>query len=122
MTLFAWMLAAALVLLALVAAASTRVPALDRPVRLATYGAEALVVLFAVADLGLVLRADPADRPDSLVTHLGYALAAVGLVPTLAMRQAPVEEGSEPEPVSPWVVAVALLAVAVCVVRLVQTR
>ena len=26
-----------------------------------------------------VLRADPADRPESLVTHLGYALAAVHL-------------------------------------------
>ncbi len=122
MTLFAWSLAGALVLLAVAAAVSTRVTALDRPVRLATYAAEGLVVLFAVVDLGLVLRADPVDRPDSLVTHLGYALAAVGLVPALAMRQTPVEEGSEPEPVSGWVVAVALLAVAVCVVRLVQTR
>jgi len=121
-TLFAWSLAGALVLLAVAAAVSTRVTALDRPVRLATYAAEGLVVLFAVVDLGLVLRADPVDRPDSLVTHLGYALAAVGLVPALAMRQTPVEEGSEPEPVSGWVVAVALLAVAVCVVRLVQTR
>jgi hypothetical protein len=121
-TAFAWSLAAALALLAVVAAVSTRVTALDRPVRLATYAAEALVVVFVVADLGLVLRAGPGDRPDSLVTHLGYGLAAVGLVPTLAMRQTPVDEGSEPEPVSPWVVAVALLAVAVCVVRLAQTR
>jgi hypothetical protein len=121
-TALAWSLAAALALLAVVAAVSTRVTALDRPVRLATYAAEALVVVFVVADLGLVLRAEPGERPDSLITHLGYALAAVGLVPTLAMRQAPVDEGSEPEPVSPWVVAVALLAVAVCVVRLAQTR
>lgn len=121
MTLLAWSLAAALVLLAAVAAASSRLPALERPVRLATYAAEGLVVLYAVADLGLVLRADPADRPDSLVTHLGYSVAAVGVVPLLAMRASPVEEGSEPEPVSPWVVAVALLAVAVCVVRLAQT-
>ncbi len=122
MTLFAWSLATALLLLAAAAALSTRLPALDRPVRLGTYVAEALVAAFAVVDLGLVLRADPGDRPESLVTHLGYALAAVGLVPALAMRQTPVEEGSEPEPVSAWVVAVALLAVAVCVVRLVQTR
>ena len=122
MTLLAWSLAAALVLLAAAAGASSRLPALERPVRLATYAAEGLVVLYAVADLGLVLRAGPADRPESLVTHLGYSLAAVALVPLLAMRPTPVDEGDQPEPVSPWVLAVALLAVAVCVVRLAQTR
>lgn len=126
MTLLAWSLAAALVLLAVVAVLSTRLPALERPVRLATYGAEALVVVFVVADLGLVLRAEPADRPASLLTHVGYAIAAVGLVPTLATRATPVGEhageGADPEPASPWVLAIALLAVAVCVVRLVQTR
>lgn len=122
MTLLAWSLAAVLVLLAVAAAVSTRVPALDRPVRLATYAAEGLVVLFVVADLGLVLRADAADRPDSMVTHLGYALAAVGLVPALTMRPAAPGDDEEPEPASAWVVAIALLAVAVCVVRLAQTR
>jgi hypothetical protein len=125
-TLLAWSLAAALVLLAVVAALSTRVAALQRPARLGSYAGEALVVVLVVADLGLVLRADPADRPDSLVTHVGYALAAVGLVPVLTTRPAPVgqdaEAAAEAEPVSPWVLAVALLAVAVCVVRLVQTR
>lgn len=122
MTLLAWSLAAALVLLAVAAAVSTRVTSLDRPVRLATYAAEGLVVLLVVADLGLVLRADAAARPDSMVTHLGYALAAVGLLPALTMRPAAPGDDSEPEPASAWVVAVALLAVAVCVVRLVQTR
>ncbi|GAA1478902.1 hypothetical protein GCM10009623_33480 [Nocardioides aestuarii] len=122
MTLFAWSLAAALVLLAVAAAVSTRVTSLDRPVRLATYAAEGVVVFFVVADLGLLLRAGSADRPDSMVTHLGYALAAVGLVPALTMRPNAVDDAPEPEPVSGWVVAVALLAVAVCVVRLVQTR
>lgn len=122
MTLLAWSLAAVLVLLAVAAAVSTRVPALDRPVRLATYAAEGLVVLFVVADLGLVLRADADDRPDSMVTHLGYALAAVGLVPALTMRPAAPGDHDEPEPASAWVVAIALLAVAVCVVRLAQTR
>ena len=93
--------------------------------RVAVVVAEALVVVFVVADVGLVLRADAADRPDSLITHLGYALAAVGLVPALVWRApTPDEEEHEaaPEPVSLWVVAVALLAVAVCVVRLAQTR
>lgn len=123
MTLLAWSLALVLVLLAVAAAISTRVPALDRPVRLATYAAEGLVVAFAVVDLGLVLRADAADRPDSMLTHLGYAVAAVGLVPMLVLRRPPHDDPeAEVEPASMWVVVVALVAVAVCVVRLAQTR
>ena len=114
----AWLVAAVLVLAALAAAAATRVTALERPVRLAV---TPLVVVLVVADLGLVLRADPADRPDSMLTHLGYAVASVGLVPMLLQRRPPAE-GAEAEPASLWVVALALLAVAVCVVRLVQTR
>jgi hypothetical protein len=120
-----WSTAVALLLLAVAAAVATRVPALDRPVRLATYGAEALVVLVAVIDTGLVLRADPADRPDSTLTHVGYAVVAAGLLPLLVWRR-PLEEDAEPEPdpepVSLWVVVVALLAVAACLVRLAQTR
>lgn len=115
-------LAVGLVLVALVAAVATRTASLDRPVRLAVLAAEAVVVLYVVADIGLVLRGD-GDGPDSLVTHLGYAAASAGLVPALVLR-APAPEGSEAEvePASLWVVAVALLAVAICVVRLAQTR
>jgi hypothetical protein len=40
----------------------------------------------------------------------------------LTRRTSPDDPDAEVEPVSLWVVAVALLAVAVCVVRLVQTR
>ena len=122
-TTFAWLAAAALLLLAVVAGIATRVPVLDRPVRLATYGAEALVVLVAVVDVGLLLRAEPADRPDSMLTHVGYAVVAAGLLPLLVWRR-PLEEeqAADPEPVSLWVVVVALLAVAACLVRLAQTR
>jgi hypothetical protein len=107
------------------AALATRVPSLERSVRVAVVVAEALVVVFVVVDVGLVLRADTADRPDSVITHFGYALAAVGLVPAIVWRApTPAEEEHDatPEPVSLWVVVVALLAVAVCVVRLAQTR
>jgi len=124
-TVVSGMVAGVLALVALAAAVATRVPTLERPVRIAVVVAEVLVVLYVVVDVGMVLRADAADRPDSLITHLGYALAAVGLVPALAWRApTPGEEEQEatPEPVSLWVVTVGLLAVAVCVVRLAQTR
>ncbi len=115
-------LAALLVLVAVAAALATRIVVLERPVRTAVVAAEAVVVLFVVADLGLVLRAE-GDRPDSLFTHFGYAVAAAGLIPALAWRvPAPGEVEEEVEPASLWVVVVALLAVAVCVVRLAQTR
>jgi hypothetical protein len=117
----AWLVAAVLVAVALVAVVATRVPALERPVRLLVTPLVVLVAVVVVADLGLVLRADPADRPDNMLTHLGYAVASVGLVPALVQRRPPAD-GAEEEPASLWVVAVALLAVAVCVVRLVQTR
>jgi hypothetical protein len=125
-TALAWTLAAALSALAVVAAVATRVPALDRPVRVAALAAEAVLVVVTVVDLGLVLAADSADRPDSMLTHVGYAVATVGLLPTLVVRRpdnpdVPPEE-LEVEPASLWVVAIGLLAVAVCVVRLAQTR
>jgi hypothetical protein len=119
----AWVLAAVLVWAAVLAVAATRVPALEQPVRMAVTPLVIVVAVLVVADLGLVLRADPADRPDSMLTHVGYAVASVGLVPLLTTRRAaPDTPESEVEPVSLWVVALALLAVAVCVVRLVQTR
>ncbi len=126
MTTLAWTLAAALAGLAVAAGVATRVPALDRPVRMAALVAEAVLVVVTVVDLVLVLAADPADRPDSMLTHLGYAVATVGLLPLLVLRQpddpdVPPEQ-LEVEPASLWVVAIGLLAVAVCVVRLVQTR
>jgi hypothetical protein len=122
----AWTLAAALTVLAVVSAAATRVPALDRPVRMAALVAEGVLVVVTIVDLVLVLEADAADRPDSMLTHVGYAVATVGLLPLLVLRQpedpdVPPEE-LEVEPASLWVVAIGLIAVAVCVVRLAQTR
>lgn len=124
-TTFAWLVAALLLVLALAAAVATRVPGLVRPVRVGVVAAEALVGLVVLVDLGLVLRADAAERPDSLLTHVGYAVAAAGLVPLLVWRTPSPDDGEpelDPEPASLWVVAVTLLAVAVCVVRLAQTR
>lgn len=125
MVLLAWLTAALLLLAAVAAAFATRVPFLERPVRAALVPVEVLVALVVVVDLGLVLRAEQADRPASMLTHVGYAVAAVGLLPMLAWRHPEAEDAeaeTDPEPVSLWVVAIALLAVAVCVVRLVQTR
>jgi hypothetical protein len=95
-------------------------------VRVAALVAEAVLVVVTVVDLALVLGADPADRPDSMLTHVGYAVATVGLLPLLVLRQ-PEDPDVPPdelqvEPASLWVVAIGLVAVAVCLVRLVQTR
>lgn len=120
MIVIAWLAAAVLAVAALVAMAATRVPTLERPVRLAVAPLVVAVAVLVVADLGLVLRADAAHRPESMFTHVGYAVAAVGLVPALVLRT-PSGDSPQVEPASLWVVAVALLAVAVCVVRLVQT-
>jgi len=112
-----------LALIAVTAALASRVPSLERPVRFAVVAVEALLVFLVVADLGLVLRADDADRPASMLTHVGYAVATVGLLPLLAWRRPPVDDpDAEVEPVSLWVVVITVVAVAVCVVRLTQTR
>jgi len=109
------------VLAAVLAAVATRAPSLERAARVSVPVVEGLVVLFVVADAGLLLRSG--ERPDSLLTHVGYAVAAVGLLPVLAWQRPPHDDPeAEVEPVSLWVVAVALVAVAVCVVRLAQTR
>lgn len=119
----AWSAAAVLVALAVLAGAATRVAVLERPVRVAVPVVEGLLLVLVVADLGLVLRADAEDRPDSMLTHLGYGVAAVGLLPLLVSRRPDPDDPEAPvEPASLWVLAIALVAVAVCVVRLVQTR
>ncbi len=110
-------------LVAVLAVVAIRVPALERLVRVSVVVVEVLVVGYVVADTGLLLRAG--ERPDSLVTHVGYAVASVGLLPVLAWRQPVAEDAGDPEdaePVSLWVVAIALVAVAICLLRLAQTR
>ena len=124
MTVLSGVVVGTLALVALAAALATRVPSLQRPVRVAVVAVEALLAFLVVADLGLVLRADDADRPSSLLTHVGYAVATVGLLPLLVWRRPPPpgDPEAEVEPVSLWVVVITAVAVAVCVVRLAQTR
>lgn len=123
MTILSGVVVGVLALVAVAAALASRVASLEPPVRVAVVAVEALLAFLVVADLGLVLRADAADRPSSMLTHGGYAVAAVGLLPLLAWRRPPVDDpDAEVEPVSLWVVVITLLAVAVCVVRLAQTR
>lgn len=130
-----WATVAVLVALALVTVlAATMRPALLPLVRQAVWVVEGWLVVLAVVELGLVLRASEADRPDSMVTHLGYVVATAALVPLLVLRPADDADGSgdtddtdetgddERVPASPWVLVVALLGTAVCVWRLVETR
>ncbi|HEX6149367.1 MAG TPA: hypothetical protein VFZ39_06325, partial [Nocardioides sp.] len=100
MTALAWALAAALVVLAVLAAAATRVVSLDRPVRVAALVGEGLLLVYTVVDLGLMLAADAADRPDSMLTHVGYAVATAGLLPLLVWRQPPEDPDAVVEPAS----------------------
>jgi len=130
-----WATVAVLVALALVTVlAATMRPALLPLVRQAVWVVEGWLVVLAVVELGLVLRASEADRPDSMVTHLGYVVATAALVPLLVLRPADDADGSgdtddtdetgddERVQASPWVLVVALLGTAVCVWRLVETR
>lgn len=117
-------LAAVLVLIAGLAGVAAVRHELDRPARIAGWVGEALLVAYVAWDL-LAMRAG--DRPDNLAVHLGYCLAAVGLIPALTMRPVPPgaeeDEGAEESgPASTAVLAVACLACAAVVVRMAQTR
>ena len=100
----------------------------DRPARIAGWVGEALLVAYVAWDL-VQLRGG--DRPDNVAVHLGYCLAAVGLIPALTVRPVPPggeeqEEPAEPDDeggaVSTGVLAIACLACAAIVVRMAQTR
>lgn len=74
---------------------------------------EFLLVVRALAGLGALAAG---DRPDSVVTHVGYIVASVCVVP--------IALGSNPEDRSTWsigVLAVAVLAVGVVSVRMMMT-
>ena len=122
LTVAAGVTVALLVVLAGLAALATRFPPLEQPVRRGTWVGQAAVVVVVALDLWPLVGEDT-ERPESMLTHVGYAVAALGLVPLLVSRRPPAEEPEAAvEPASLWVVAIALLAVAVCVVRLGQTR
>lgn len=113
--------AIAVAVAALCVAGAVGVFALERPARLGLLVLEAVAVLLSVAFLGWMLRG---HEPPSVVTHIGYMVAAVGIIPLVALRSLPVEGADpdgEPAPPSLWVGAIASLVVAVVLWRLAVT-
>lgn len=117
-----------LVAIAVAAVLAATVPALARhgdTVRLAMKGAQGVVALFVLYDVITLLQGHQVDEG---MTHAGYAIASVG-VPVLLLTRQPGdpdpddEEGEPVPPASPhlFVVAVAAIATAVCIVRMQQT-
>lgn len=107
----------AVVVAGFVAIAAAGVGRLERPARVALLGLEGMAVLLVVASLGMLLRG---DRPPSMVTHVGYLVAAVGIIP-LILRGVPAEDGQPSQPPSLWVGAIAALVVAVVLWRMAVT-
>lgn len=107
---------------ALLALGGIVAPRLERPARLAMRGGQLLTLLVVLLDVVTLLQG---HEVDSQLTHVGYAVAAVGLPAVLLTRHAVEPEGEEEaapaEPPHLAVVAITALAVAVLVVRLQQT-
>jgi len=91
---------------------------LERVGRIGVEVAEGLLFLVVAAEL---LGWAVGDGPDEPFTHVGYAVAAVAVIPILTRRPT-TEEAPEPVPPSPWVLAIAAATVAVVLWRLGQTR
>lgn len=116
-------------ILVAVAAAGVGNGALERPARISLLVLEAVAAVVVVASLGTMLGG---EEPPSRITHVGYMIAAVGIIPLLMMRPVPPDtEGSagdsepapqaERTPPSLWVGALAALVVAVVLWRLAVT-
>lgn len=120
-------------ILVAVAAAGVGNGALERPARISLLVLEAVAAVVVVASLGTMLGG---EEPPSRVTHVGYMIAAVGVIPLLMMRPVPpdtegpggsegADGGTAPEvertPPSLWVGALAALVVAVVLWRLAVT-
>ena len=120
MSALTWTALGALGVAAILAVFGATVLPLERAARGGVVVAWLAVGAVVVADLVDLARG---DRPGDLLTHLGYAVAAVAIIPLLAWR-APVP-GQDPEgaraPASLWVVAIAALVTVVVVLRLAQT-
>jgi hypothetical protein len=100
---------------ALLAAGGAAGLPLDRAARIGSLVGQACVGVLVVADLISLGRG---HRPDELVTHLGYAVAAVGMTPIL-LGQRFTEEGAEPRQPPPLLlVALAAVVSIVVVLRL----
>ena len=113
-----WSAAGLLGLLAVVCALAAVGLPLERPGRIGIEVAEGLMLLVVGADL-LVWAAG--DGPDDPVTHVGYAIAAVAVIPVLTRRPT-LDPEAPPSPPSMWVLAIAAATVAVVLWRLAATR
>ena len=114
-----WIAAAVLALLAVSCGlAATVAPGLERGVRIGVELVQALMFVLVGADL---LAWAAGGSPEEPVVHVGYCVAALALIPLVAMKPKG-EDGAEPEPASLWVLAIAVAAVAVVVWRMAATR
>lgn len=109
--------AALLALVALVSLAGLYVERLDPLARWGMTVARGATVVVLFVDVVTLARG---HRPDELFTHVGYAIAVVG-VPLILLTRQPGPDGEQPDPPHLAVVAVAALAALVLVVRLQQT-
>ena len=113
-----WSATGLVVALAVVCALAALALPLERTARIGVEVAEGLLFLVVAADL---LGWAVGDGPDEPFTHVGYAVAAVAVIPLLTRRPSTDDEpASAPPPL--WVLAIAALTVAVVVWRLGATR
>ena len=113
-----WVATGLMAALAVVCALAALGLPLERASRIGVEVAEALLFLVVAADL---LAWAAGNAPAEKVTHVGYVVAAVAVIPILT-RRPKIEGETEPEPASLWVLAIAALAVAVVLWRLGVTR
>ncbi len=113
-----WTASGLLVALALVCAMAALGLPLERAGRIGVEVAEGLLFLVAGADL---LAWAAGKSPEDPLTHVGYVVAAVAVIPILTRRPS-TEETPEPVPPSMWVLVIAAATVAVVLWRLAATR
>jgi len=109
-----WVATGLMLVLALVCALAALGLPLERAGRIGTEVAEGLLFLVVSADL---LAWAVGDGPEEPFTHVGYAVAAVAVIPLLT-RRPEVEDEPPPEPPSMWVLAIAAATISVVLWRL----
>lgn len=108
-----------LALVAVLALVALKAPGLDPVARAGMRVGQLATLVVVLLDAVTLLQG---HEVDTMVTHVGYAVAAVGL-PVILLTRRP-EEGEDPAEVEPphlGVVAVTAAAMVVMVVRLQQT-